>query len=66
MSAPTRVLILGDGYAGIDAYRSVMRRAGALIRRGEIVITVVNPTPYHIFHGFTGEVLGNIRRWSTC
>lgn len=45
---------------GIDAYRSLMRRAGKLVKRGDIEITVVNNTPYHTFHGFTGEVLGNV------
>ncbi|PNY82310.1 NAD(P)/FAD-dependent oxidoreductase [Deinococcus koreensis] len=60
MSGGARVLILGGGYVGIDAYRSILRRAGGAVRRGEIRITVVNPTPFHTFHGFTGEVLGGL------
>lgn len=55
-----RLLILGGGYVGIDAYRAVMRQLGRQVRRGQVEITVVNSTPYHTFHGFTGEVLGGV------
>lgn len=55
-----RLLILGGGYVGIDAYRAVMRQMGAQVRRGQVEITVVNSTLYHTFHGFTGEVLGGV------
>lgn len=55
-----RVLMLGGGYATIDAYRSVMRGLGGAVRRGEVEITVVTPDPYHTFHGWTGEVLAGL------
>lgn len=55
--AVPRIVILGAGYAGIDAYKALARRLGSRLRRGEVQVTVVNPDPYHTFHGWTGEVL---------
>ncbi len=57
-SPVTRVVVVGGGYVGLDACRALRRGAGRQLARGEVQVTVVNPTPYHTFHGFTGEALG--------
>ncbi|GGR80202.1 NAD(P)/FAD-dependent oxidoreductase [Deinococcus sedimenti] len=54
---PQRIVIVGGGYVGVDAYRALLRGARRAVRSGRVQITVVNPTPFHSFHGFTGEVL---------
>ncbi|GIJ43675.1 NADH dehydrogenase [Virgisporangium aliadipatigenens] len=51
-----RVLFVGGGYVTVWAHRA-MRRA---IRRGDVTTTVVAPGLTHRFHGFTGEVLGDL------
>ncbi|WP_028934661.1 NAD(P)/FAD-dependent oxidoreductase [Pseudonocardia spinosispora] len=48
----THVVLLGAGYASIWAYRALTRRLPRRVR-----ITVVEPQPMHVFHGWTGEVL---------
>lgn len=58
----TKVIILGGGYVGVHAYRSLMKEAGNLIRSGNLSITVVDPQTHHTFHGWSGEtVAGTIR-----
>lgn len=54
------IIILGGGYVGLHAYRSMIQRLSTQIKHEEVNITVVNNTPYHAFHGFTGEVVGDI------
>ncbi len=56
---PVRIVLLGAGYASIDAYKALARRLGPRLRGGEVQVTVVNPDPYHTFHGWTGEVLAD-------
>ncbi|WP_158301905.1 FAD-dependent oxidoreductase [Paenibacillus mesophilus] len=53
MKRPTRVLILGGGYAAISAAR--MFRKGIL--SGELDVTVVSRENYHVFHGFVSEMI---------
>ncbi|MBZ9712124.1 NAD(P)/FAD-dependent oxidoreductase [Deinococcus multiflagellatus] len=60
MSGAAQVVIVGGGYVGLDAYRALMRRLGRQVKRGQVQITVVSPLPYHTFHGFTGEGLGEL------
>ncbi|WP_019011322.1 NAD(P)/FAD-dependent oxidoreductase [Deinococcus aquatilis] len=55
-----RLVIVGGGYFGVDAYRAVLREAGREVRSGEIQMTVVSMGEHHAFHGWTGEVLGGI------
>lgn len=54
-----RVVILGGGYVGIDAYRALCRNLGGRIGQ-DVEITVVSSDNCHTFHGFTGEVLTGI------
>ncbi|MVN88947.1 hypothetical protein GO986_19585 [Deinococcus sp. HMF7620] len=60
MSAAAQVVIVGGGYVGLDAYRALMRQLGEQVKRREVTITLINPVPYHTFHGFTGEGLGGL------
>src|SRR5689334_2116752 len=53
MPKPTRVLILGGGYAAIHVAWT-LRPA---IERGQIEATVVTQENYHAFHGLIGEML---------
>lgn len=54
--APTRVVMIGGGYATLHAYRALTRR-----RRGsQVQITVVSADDRHNFHGFTGEVVAGL------
>lgn len=49
-----RVLILGGGYASINAYKTLRRTAW------RAQVTVVSEDDCHNFHGFTGEVVAGI------
>ena len=53
---PTRVVLLGGGYATMHAYRALARRVG----REAITMTVVSADDSHNFHGFTGEVVAGL------
>ena len=52
-----RIVIVGGGYAGLHAFAAINRRIGALIKKGEVSLTLVARDPYHTYHGWTGEVL---------
>lgn len=58
--ATKRILIVGGGYVGYFAYRSLMRVVGNQVRSGGVTITVVDPLASHSFHGFSGETVGGI------
>lgn len=55
MSRPTKVVMIGGGYATVHAYRALTRRWG-----GAVEITVVSADDCHNFHGFTGEVVAGL------
>ena len=55
-----RVVILGAGYAGLEACKKMVQGLGRELERGEVEITLVSTEPYHTFHGWTGEVLGGL------
>jgi NADH dehydrogenase FAD-containing subunit len=57
---PTRIVIVGAGYTGIWSNRFLQRRLKAMIRHGEVQITVICPKNYHSLHGFTAEALCGI------
>lgn len=59
-AGPARVVLLGAGYTSVWAYKSLRRRLGRQLRRGEVEITFVDPLGYHSYHGFTAEVLGGV------
>lgn len=59
-SQPQRFVIIGGGYLGVWVYRFLMRRAGKLVRNGQIQVTVITPKNYHSFHGFTAEALTGV------
>ena len=53
---PTRVVMIGGGYATLHACRALLRRrTGA-----EVQVTVVSADDCHNFHGFTGEVVAGL------
>ncbi|MGE3800819.1 MAG: NAD(P)/FAD-dependent oxidoreductase [Candidatus Kapaibacterium sp.] len=58
----TRVVILGGGYVGVHAYRSLIKGAGDLVRSGKLSITVIDPHTHHTFHGWSGETVAGIIR----
>lgn len=53
-------MLLGGGYVTLHAYRSVVRRLGRAVQRGEVEIVVISPDPSHRFHGFTGELIAGM------
>ena len=55
-----RIVLIGGGYASIDAYKALARRLGGRLRSGAVQVTVINPDAYHTFHGWTGEVLAGL------
>ncbi|SCF07753.1 NADH dehydrogenase, FAD-containing subunit [Micromonospora viridifaciens] len=57
---PARIVLLGGGYTSVWAYKSLRRRLGRALGRGDVEIVFVDPLGYHSFHGFTAEVLGGI------
>ncbi|TYB40266.1 NAD-dependent epimerase/dehydratase family protein [Micromonospora sp. AP08] len=59
-AGPTRIVLLGGGYTSVWTYKSLRRRLGRQVRRGDVEIVFVDPLGYHSFHGFTAEVLGGI------
>ena len=59
-TTPREIVIIGGGYVGVHAYRSLMRRAGAQVRSGAIAITVIDPLTHHTFHGWSGETVGGV------
>jgi NADH dehydrogenase len=60
MRPPRRILIVGGGYVTVWAHRAIRRWMRRQLRRGEVTTTIVAPGRTHRFHGFTGEVLGNL------
>ncbi|MCW3816342.1 SDR family oxidoreductase [Micromonospora sp. DR5-3] len=57
---PTRIVLLGAGYTSVWAYKSLRRRLGRQLRRGDVELVFVDPLGYHSYHGFTAEVLGGL------
>ncbi|MEU8262923.1 SDR family oxidoreductase [Micromonospora sp. NPDC048999] len=57
---PSRIVLLGAGYTSVWAYKSLRRRLGRQLRRGDVEIVFVDPHGYHSYHGFTAEVLGGL------
>lgn len=57
---PTRIVIIGAGYAGIWTYRTLHKHLKRELRRGDVQITVICPKNYHSLHGFTAEALCGI------
>jgi len=51
VSAPSRVLVVGGGYVGLNASLRLLQRA----RPGEIELTVVDPRGYMTYHPFLPE-----------
>jgi NADH dehydrogenase len=56
----TRVVLLGGGYVTLHAYATLARRAGRLLRRGDVEIVVISADTAHRFHGFTGELMAGM------
>ena len=52
-----RIVIAGGGYAGLHAFAQIQRRLAAQIAAGEVSLTLVAREPYHVYHGWIGEVL---------
>lgn len=50
----TKILIVGGGYAGFYAARTLEK----LLRRGEASVTLVDPSPYMTYQPFLPEVVG--------
>jgi NADH dehydrogenase len=57
---PTRVVLLGGGYATLHAYRTLVRRLRSEVRSGLVELIVLSADDAHSFHGFTGEVLAGL------
>ena len=57
-----RVVILGGGYVGVHAYRSLIKGTGDLVRTGKVSITVIDPHTHHVFHGWSGETVAGVIR----
>ncbi|GEM46856.1 NAD(P)/FAD-dependent oxidoreductase [Deinococcus cellulosilyticus] len=55
-----RVVILGGGYAGIEACKKIVKMLPGELSRKEVELTLVSRDPYHTFHGWTTEVLGGL------
>jgi NADH dehydrogenase len=53
---PTRVVIVGGGYAGLHAYRALVRRIPA----DRLRVCLVTADDCHNFHGFSGEVVAGL------
>ena len=53
---PTRVVMVGGGYASLHAYRALVRRIPA----DRLQIWVVTADDCHNFHGFSGEVVAGL------
>lgn len=54
---PIRILLLGAGFASLQAYRALVRQLGPQISRGVVQLTLVNPLPVQVCQLWTGEVL---------
>jgi NADH:quinone reductase (non-electrogenic) len=52
-----RVVIVGGGYAALHAFAQIRRRLASRIAAGEVSLTLVAREPYHVYHGWIGEVL---------
>ena len=52
-----RIVIVGGGYAGLHAFAQLRRRLASRIAAGEDTLTLVAREPYHVYHGWIGEVL---------
>jgi NADH dehydrogenase len=57
---PSRVVLVGGGYATLHAYRVLARRLRRELSSGEVEIVVISSDDAHSFHGFTGEVLAGV------
>jgi NADH dehydrogenase len=57
---PSRVVLVGGGYATVHAYRALVRRLSREIAGGHVEIVVISADDAHSFHGFTGEVLADL------
>lgn len=55
-----RVVVLGGGYAGIEACKKIVKMLPGELSRGEVELVLVSRDPYHTFHGWTTEVLGGL------
>lgn len=55
-----RVVVLGGGYAGIEACKKMAQLLGRELATGQVELTLVSRDPYHTFHGWTTEVLGGL------
>jgi len=60
VNAPVRVVLLGGGYVSIWACRALHRRLRPQLRRGAVEVTADCPENVHVYHGWTGEVLGGV------
>lgn len=56
----TRVVMIGGGYAGIRAFRSLRARLRGAHATSAVDVTVISPKTYHEFHGWTAEALAGI------
>ncbi|MCW3159333.1 NAD(P)/FAD-dependent oxidoreductase [Micropruina sonneratiae] len=57
----TEIVVLGGGYTGVWAARTVSRAIRAGLLEG-VRVTLVSATPEHSFHGWTAEVItGHVR-----
>jgi len=52
-----RIVIVGGGYAGLHAFAQISKRLGSRIHSGDVSLTLVAREPYHVYHGWIGEVL---------
>ncbi|HLF19301.1 MAG TPA: FAD-dependent oxidoreductase [Bacteroidota bacterium] len=55
-----KIVFLGAGYVGVWAYRSLLRALRFSNVWEQVHITAISPLSHHLFHGWTGEVLGGI------
>jgi len=62
--AAVEVVVLGGGYVGLWATRSIARGLRAQVARGEVRITLISAMDHHAFHGWTAEVItGDVLPW---
>ena len=57
---PVHIVFLGGGYTSIWAYRSLHKRLKAQIHQRQVILTIITPESYHLFHGWTGEIVSGI------
>jgi NADH dehydrogenase len=59
---PTRIVILGGGYAAVRAYRRLVRKLRLNGSSDAVELTVLCPIDHHTYHGWTAEVLEGLIR----